>query len=37
MKLFFHKDEIYDKTIEDVFDDEVFRSDFWLLADHIFL
>ena len=31
MKLFFTKDEdLYDKTIEDVFDDEVFRSDFWL-------
>ena len=31
MKLFFMKDEdLYDKTIEDVFDDEVFRSDFWL-------
>ena len=30
-KLFFTKDEdLYDKTIEDVFDDEVFRSDFWL-------
>ena len=31
MKLFFMKDEdLYDKTIEDVFDEEVFRSDFWL-------
>ena len=31
MKLFMTKDEdLYDKTIEDVFDDEVFRSDFWL-------
>ena len=31
MQLFFTKDEdLYDKTIEDVFDDEVFRSDFWL-------
>ncbi len=31
MKLFFTKDEdLYDKTIEDVFDDEVFNSDFWL-------
>ena len=31
MKLFFTKDEdLYDKTIEDVFDDEVIRSDFWL-------
>ena len=31
MKLFFTKDEdLYDKTIEDVFDDEVFKSDFWL-------
>ena len=31
MKLFFTKDEdLYDKTIEDVFDDEVFDSDFWL-------
>ena len=31
MKLFFTKDEdLYDKTIEDVFDDEVFCSDFWL-------
>ena len=31
LKLFFTKDEdLYDKTIEDVFDDEVFNSDFWL-------
>ena len=31
MKLFFTKaEDLYDKTIEDVFDDEVFRSDFWL-------
>lgn len=31
MKLFFTKDEdLYDKTIEDVFDDEVFNSNFWL-------
>ncbi len=31
MKLFFTKDEdLYDKTIEDVFDDEVFNSTFWL-------
>ncbi|MDY3769710.1 MAG: oleate hydratase [Lachnospiraceae bacterium] len=31
MKLFMTKDEdLYDKTIEDVFDDEVFHSDFWL-------
>ena len=31
MKLFFAKDEdLYDKTIEDVFDDEVFGSQFWL-------
>lgn len=31
MKLFFTKDEdLYDKTIEDVFDDEVFSSNFWL-------
>ena len=31
MKLFLTKDEdLYDKTIEDVFDDEVFKSDFWL-------
>ena len=31
MKLFFMKDEdLYDKTIEDVFDDEVFGSQFWL-------
>ena len=31
MKLFMTKDEdLYDKTIEDVFDDEVFNSDFWL-------
>ena len=31
MKLFFTKDEdLYDKTIEDVFDDEVFGSQFWL-------
>ncbi|HAU86619.1 MAG TPA: oleate hydratase [Lachnospiraceae bacterium] len=31
MKLFFTKDEdLYDKTIEDVFDDEVFDSTFWL-------
>ena len=30
MKLFFTKDEdLYDKTIEDVFDDEVFGSQFW--------
>lgn len=31
MKLFFTKDEdLYDKTIEDFFDEEVFDSDFWL-------
>ena len=31
MKLFLTKDEdLYDKTIEDVFDDEVFDSTFWL-------
>ena len=31
MKLFFTADEkLYDKTIKDVFDDEVFDSDFWL-------
>ena len=31
MKLFMTKDEdLYDKTIEDVFDDEVFHSTFWL-------
>ena len=31
MKLFMTKDEdLYDKTIEDVFDDEVFSSTFWL-------
>lgn len=31
MKLFFTKDEeLYDKKIEDIFDDEVFSSDFWL-------
>lgn len=31
MKLFFTKNEdLYDKTIEDVFDDEVFDSNFWL-------
>lgn len=31
MKLFFTKDEdLYDKTIEDVFDEEVFNSTFWL-------
>ena len=31
MKLFFTRDEdLYDKTIEDVFDDEVFGSQFWL-------
>lgn len=31
MKLFLTKDEdLYDKTIEDVFDDEVFQSTFWL-------
>ena len=31
MKLFFTRDEdLYDKTIEDVFDDEVFGSTFWL-------
>lgn len=31
MKLFFTKDEdLYDKSIEDVFDDEVFGSEFWL-------
>lgn len=31
MKLFFTKDEdLYDKTIEDVFDEEVFDSTFWL-------
>ena len=30
MKIFFTKDEdLYDKTIEDVFDDEVFGSQFW--------
>ena len=37
MKLFFTKDEdLYDKTIEDVFDDEVFRSDFWLYWRNMF-
>ena len=31
MKLFMTKNEdLYDKTIEDVFDNEVFNSDFWL-------
>ena len=31
MKLFFTRDEdLYDKSIEDFFDDEVFGSDFWL-------
>ena len=31
MKLFITKDEdLYDKTIEDVFDEEVFNSTFWL-------
>ena len=31
MKLFLTKDEdLYDKTIEDVFDEEVFNSSFWL-------
>lgn len=31
MKLFLTKDEdLYDKTIEDVFDEEVFDSTFWL-------
>lgn len=31
MKLFMTKDEdLYDKTIEDVFDDEVFNSTFWM-------
>ncbi|EFE92302.1 hypothetical protein GCWU000341_01492 [Oribacterium sp. oral taxon 078 str. F0262] len=31
LKLFFTRDEdLYDKAIEDVFDDEVFRSNFWL-------
>lgn len=31
LKLFLTKDEdLYDKTIEDVFDDEVFHSTFWL-------
>ena len=31
MKLFFTKDEdLYDKKIEDFFDEEVFDSDFWL-------
>lgn len=31
MKLFFAKDEdLYDKKISDVFDDEVFKSNFWL-------
>ncbi len=31
MKFFMTKDEdLYDKTIEDVFDDEVFNSTFWL-------
>lgn len=31
VKLFMTKDEdLYDKTIEDVFDDEVFHSNFWL-------
>lgn len=31
MKLFFTKDEdLYDKTIDDVFDDEFFSSNFWL-------
>ncbi|MFR4784363.1 MAG: oleate hydratase [Pilosibacter sp.] len=27
-------EDLYDKTIEDVFDDEVFRSDFWLYWRH---
>ena len=31
MKLFMTKDEdLYDKTIEDVFDEEVFDSTFWM-------
>ncbi len=31
MKLFFTRDEdLYDKCIEDIFDDEVFGSEFWL-------
>lgn len=31
MKLFFTKDEdLYDRTINDVFDEEVFQSNFWL-------
>ena len=31
MKLFFTRDEdLYDKSIEDIFDDEVFGSEFWL-------
>jgi oleate hydratase len=31
VKLFMTKDEdLYDKTIEDIFDDEVFNSNFWL-------
>lgn len=31
MKLFFTRDEdLYDKSIEDIFDDEVFSSEFWL-------
>ena len=33
MKLFMTPDEdLYDKTIEDVFDDEVFSSTFWLYS-----
>ncbi len=35
IKLFFTKNEdLYDKTIEDVFDDEVFKSDFWLYEEN---
>ncbi len=37
MKLFFTKDEdLYDKSIEDVFDNEVFDSDFWLYWSTMF-
>ena len=37
MKLFFTKDEdLYDKKIEDFFDDEVFNSNFWLYWRTIF-
>ena len=37
MKLFMTKDEdLYDKTIEDVFDDEVFDSTFWLYWRSLF-